>query len=365
MIGSMRGKVGGWIITGIIGFIALVFAFEGVFGPKATRGLHDGAVAGTVNGESISISDFNKALERKVEMFKGMMGGKLTEEQIKMFRMRESVFQELAQQKLMAQAALSSGREPSDEAVRQEIVGMTYFQKDGKFDPAQYRATLQANNYTTASFEKLIREQLAVEDWTKSFGNQIRVSEAEVKDEYLHAKNVRTFKMVSIPAAAPAAKAKEGKDGKDFTAPALSPKAAAEKVAALLKADKKSDETVNAYLKPFGVTVTEHPNVPESANQVPGSQDHPELTKDLYGENGLSVGKAKIYESPARISVVLVTDAKRPDLAKYDAEKKNTQLELKSRKERELMNEVVKKLTEKAKIDTNPAVVTSASSEEA
>lgn len=351
MIGSMRGKVGGWIITGIIGFIALVFAFEGVFGPKATRGLHEGAVAGTVNGEPITIGDYNKALERKLEFLKGMMGGKISDEQMKMFRVREMVFQELTQQKLMAQAALSSGRQPSDEAVRQEIVRLPYFQKDGKFDPAQYRATLQANNYSTATFEKMIREQLAVQDWTKSLGNQIRVSEAEVKEEFLHAKNARSFKLVSIPTSAPAASG-------------VTPKAAAEKVAALLKADKKSDDVANAVLKPFGVTVRDNPDVPESSGFVPGAQDHPELTKDLYGENGLSVGKAKIYESPTRISVVLLTGVKKPDLAKFEVEKRDTQLEIKSRKERELMNDVLKRLTEKASIVSNPAVV-SASSEAA
>jgi hypothetical protein len=355
MIGQMRGKVGGWIITIVIGFIALVFALEGVFGPKATRGLHDGAVAGTVNGEPISIADYNKALERKLEFLKGMMGGKVSEEQIKMFRVRESVFQELAQQKLMSQAALSSGRTPSDEAVRQEIVGMPYFQKDGKFDPAQYRATLQANNYSTATFEKMIREQLAVQDWTKSFGDEVRVSDVEVKDEYLHSKNLRSFKIVSIPAAAPAAKEKGDK------IPAMTPKAAAEKVATMLKADKKSDEAVNALLKPFGVTVRDNPDVAESVGFIPGAQDHPEIAKDLFSDNGLAVGKAKIYESPARITVVLVTAAKKPDLAKYASDKKDTQLEIKSRKERELMNEILKKLTEKASIDTNPAVVGGAS----
>ncbi len=360
----MRGKVGGWIITGIIGFIALVFAFEGVFGPKATRGLHEGAVAGTVNGEPISISEYNKALERKIETLKGMMGGKISEEQLKMFGIRDGVFKELAQQKLMAQAALSSGREPSDEAVRQEITGMSYFQKDGKFDPAQYRATLQANNYSTASFEKMIREQLAVDDWMKSYANQIRVSDGEVKDEYLHAKNTRSFKLVSIPASAPAAK-----DGKDAKAPSMTPKLAAERVASMLKADKKSDDAVNAFLKPFGVTVRDNPDVPETSGFIPGATDHPELTKDLFGEssgeNGLTVGKAKVYESPSRITVVLLTGSKKPDLAKFDAEKKETQLEIKSRKERDLMNEVVKKLSEKAKIDTNPAVVSGASSDSA
>ena len=359
MIGQMRGKVGGWIITGFIGFVALVFALEGVFSPKSTRGLHEGSVAGTVNGEPISIGDFNKAYERKVEMLKGMMGGKISDEQLKMFRVRDSVFGELAQQKLMAQAALSSGRQPSDEAVRQEISGMSYFQKDGKFDPAQYRATLAANNYTTAMFERMIREQLAVQDWTESFANQIRVSDAEVRDEYLRSKNIRSFKIVSIPASAPAAKEKDEKG------PGLTPKAAAEKVATMLKADPKSDAAVNAFLKPFGVTVRDNPSVPESSGFVPGAQDHPELVKDLFGANGLPVGKAKIYESPSRITVVLVTDAKKPDLAKFDAEKKDAQLELKSRKERELLNEVVKKLTEKAKIDKNPAVVSGETEESA
>jgi hypothetical protein len=349
MISQMRGKIGGWIVTAIVGFIALIFIFEGVFGPKATRGLHDGSVAGTVNGEPISIADYNKALVRKIEFLKGMIGGKITDEQMKMFRVRESVFQEMVQQKLMAQAALESGRRPSDEAVRHEIMGLPYFQKDGKFDPAQYRATLQANNYTTAMFEKMIREQLSVEDWTKSLSNQIRISDTEVKEDYLTSKNTRSLKLVSIPASAPKADEKSG---------GLTPKAAAEKVATVLKADKKSDEVANAILKPFGVTVRETTDIAESGGFIPGATDHPELTADLFGPNGLPVGKAKVYESPSRISVVLVTAAKRPDLAKFETEKTEAQMEIRNRKERDLMNEILKKLTEKAKIVTNPAVVT-------
>lgn len=344
MIGQLRGKIGGYIVIVVIGFIALVFALEGVFAPKSTRGLHEGSVAGKVNGETITISDYNKALERKTEFLKGMVGGKLTDEQMKMFRVREGVFQELVQQKLMAQAAVDSGRMPSDEAVRQQIVILPYFQKDGKFDPAQYRATLEANRYSTAMFEKMIREQLAVDDWSKSFMNQVRVSDSEVKQEFLAAKNIRSYKIVSIPTAAP-------------KGDALTPKAAAEKVATLLKADKKSDEAVNAVLKPFGVTVREIPDASTAAGFITGGQDHPELTKDLFGENGLSVGQTKIYEGPARISVVLVTAAKKPDLSQLDASKVESQAQIRTRKERELMNEVMKKLTEKATIDPNPAVI--------
>lgn len=344
MIGKLRGKVGTYIIGAVITFIALIFAFEGVFGPKATRGLHEGSVAGKVNGEAISIGDYNRALERKLEFLKGMMGGKISEEQMKMFRVREGVFQEMVQQKLMAQAALDSGRAPSDEAVRQEIMTLPYFQKEGKFDPAQYRAVLEANRYSTSMFEKMIREQLAVEDWTRSFSSQVRVSDAEAKEEYLLAKNQRSYKIVSIPAGAPKSES-------------LTPQAAAEKAASILKADKKSDDAVNALLKPFGVTVREVPDASQGSGSVAGASDHPEFAKELFAENGLVLGKAKVYTSPARITVVLVTAVKKPDLSKFEAEKGETQSQLRSKKERELMNDIVKKLTEKAKLEPNPAVV--------
>jgi hypothetical protein len=342
MIGQLRGKVGGYIVVAIIGFIAMVFAFEGVFRPSSTNGLHEGAVAGVVNGESITIGDYNRALEQKMEFFKGMVGGNLTEEQMKMFRLREGVFQELVQQKLMTQAALSSGRTPSDEAVRQQIVTLPYFQRDGKFDPAQYRATLEANRFSTAMFEKMIREQLAIEDWSRSFSNQIRVSDAEVKEEFASAGNLRSYKIVSIPTAVSEA--------------GMSAKEAAEKAASLMKPAKASDAAVNAVLKPFNVTVREI-EAASSGSLAAGVQDHPELAKDLFGEEGLKVGQSKIYESPARVTVVLVTSAQKPDLAKLQASKTELQSRIRARKERELMNAVMKQLTEKAKIESNQAVI--------
>jgi hypothetical protein len=56
MLTWIREKFGKTIIGLIIGLLALVFVFYGVFSPKATRGIHEGAVAGTVNGDPISIT---------------------------------------------------------------------------------------------------------------------------------------------------------------------------------------------------------------------------------------------------------------------------------------------------------------------
>src|SRR5689334_4439720 len=114
MLAWIREKFGTAVIGTIISLIAFVFVFYGVFSPKATRGLHEGAVAGTVNGDPISISEFNRELSRRVEYFKNLTGGKLTEEQMKMFRLREGVFQELVNRKLLSQEAHHIGLTASD-----------------------------------------------------------------------------------------------------------------------------------------------------------------------------------------------------------------------------------------------------------
>ncbi|NBU20140.1 hypothetical protein EBS43_01810, partial [bacterium] len=59
MLAWIRNTFGTTGILGTTGLIAIVFIFYGVFTPKSTRGLHEGAVAGTVNGDAISLKEFN------------------------------------------------------------------------------------------------------------------------------------------------------------------------------------------------------------------------------------------------------------------------------------------------------------------
>src|SRR6185437_7639985 len=99
----------------IISVIAFIFVFYEVFIPKATRGLHEGSVAGTVNGDPISISDFRRELNRRVEFYKKMSGGKLTDEQLRLLKIQELVFQELANRKILLQEAKKQGLLASDE----------------------------------------------------------------------------------------------------------------------------------------------------------------------------------------------------------------------------------------------------------
>jgi len=344
MFSLLRGKWGSIIFGSIIGFIALVFVFQGVFSPKATRGLHEASVAGVVNSDRITLQEFNQAFNRRAEFIKNLAGGTLSEEQLKQFRVRESTFHELVQQRLIIHDAHTKGLEPSDEAIRNEISKLPYFQKDGKFDTITYKQTLQANNYTAGQFEKMIREQLLVEEWVKQFDREVQVSETELKEEFESNGTQRNVKFVAIPAASE----KKGK---------LSPKETAEQAVALLKSDKKSDAKLNELLKPYGVVVRESGLIGKNIGMIPGIGDDAKVLGAVFGTDPAIKTKPQIFETTGAIIVALVKEEKNPDWKKFDAEKTKLSEQVAGKKKRFLQDSAMKKLIDDAHIDPNPDVV--------
>jgi parvulin-like peptidyl-prolyl isomerase len=406
MLTWIREKFGKAVIGGIITVIALVFVFYGVFNPRSTRGIHDGAVAGTVNGDPISISDFNRAYNRQMEMFKNMMGGaNISAEQLKQFRIGESVFNELARRKIMIQEAEKQGNTPSDEEIRSQISAIPAFQANGKFDPAAYRQTLEANGYTPATFEEMVKQDLEVQRWESYFKNRVNVSDDEVKLQFLIDQDKRNIKYVLLtneagkkainvdpaevqkyltdPAKLNLLKSQfEAKKDKQFKGKTFDDvktdlardviagskvdeiKKANDKIAAeilpLLKADKSSDAQVNKILKPYGVEVKLTGLINQESQYIPGLGEAKDLQKDAFSDK---LGTAKIYPSSAWSAVAVVSETQKPDLTKLSSERMNLLHSITSRKEKDLFDSWIKKMSADAKIDPNPAVISGGASE--
>ena len=407
MLSFMRTKFNQWVVGGIIGFIAFVFVFYGVFNPKSTRGLHEGTVAGEVNGDPIGLAEFNRQLNQRLEFFRQMGGGKITEAQLKAFRVREGVFEELVNRKLMAQAAVSAGLTASDEEVRQKIKEIPAFQKDGRFDTTTYRQVLEANNHTPGSFEKMVREDLSLQSWQRYFKDRVRVSDEEMRREYLVMRDKRDIRYVLLTAdsAKRAVQVSDAEVRKFLTDTAklnlartqyeqrkaspemknLSFDIAKEKIAreilagekteelkkindrladqalGVLTASKSSDAKVNALLKPYGVTVKSTGLIARTSPYIPGIGEAKDLMADAFASKSpidpSQGGKPKKYVSGAWWVVAVVAAAERPDLAKLETEREQIVQQLTARKERELYEAWMKRLREGAKIVKNTAVV--------
>ncbi|MFL5815359.1 MAG: SurA N-terminal domain-containing protein [Bdellovibrionia bacterium] len=399
----IREKFGAAIVTVIIGLISLVFIFYGVFAPKATRGMHEGTVAGTVNGEAISLREYQQSLNQRLEFFRKMAGGKISEEQLRAFRVQESVFRELVQRKLMIQEAHRMGLTASDEEVKQAILDIPAFQKDGKFDLVAYKQTIEASPYgSTGNFEKLIRDDLSAQRWNDYFMRRIHVSDAEARQDFLMSHNKRSVKYVLLNSEngrkgvevkseeikkylADASKmnlvkaqfdARKEAEFKGKTLEQAQNEIArdliaserladiqkineklADQVQAALTADKGSDARVNALLKAYGASVKSTGLFSQQGDMIPGVGESKELMADAFQEPSPIGAKAKKYTQPGAIVVAVVSEVQHADAAKFDAERDNVMKQLTMKKQRSMFESFLKKISDKAKIDMNPDVV--------
>jgi hypothetical protein len=196
MISVIRTKFGPVLIGVIIGGIALVFVFYGFFTPGS--GSIGGTTAGEVNGEPISYPEFTRALNQRVEFMKNLMGGKVSDEQLAQFHVREAVFQDLAQRKLMGQIAKKEGFYPSSDQIRDQILKMEVFQKDGHFDKVQYKAVLTQNQYNPTRFEEMIGQDIMEENFRKFLGTLANVTPDQVDADLKSAKEKRKIKYVFL-----------------------------------------------------------------------------------------------------------------------------------------------------------------------
>lgn len=403
MLSWFRESFGKIIVTVVIALIALVFVFEGVFYRSATRGLHEGAVAGTVNGETITIAEFNRELNRRSEFFKGMMGGNpLTEEQLKMFRVREMVFGELVQRKLLVQEAERQGRVPSDSEIRERIQEIPAFTKEGRFDFETYKSVLDANRLTPGSFERMMREDLVTQNWSQHFKERVKVSPAEVRAHFEQTADRRKIKYVlltseagrrdvAVSDAQVAAYLKDpmklavakgnyeakkettykGKTFEQVQTAVTRDLLASEQVEAVQKANQALGErvraafgneaAVNALLKPYGFSVKTTDWVSRQTNYIPGIGEAKELLNDAFGSGRAAIdlkagGKPKAYQSAAWVLVAGIADTELPVASKFAAQSAQLERELLAKKEREIFSKWMKELTRRARVDANPDV---------
>jgi hypothetical protein len=413
MLTWIREKFGTVVIGGIISLITLVFVFYGVINPRATRGLHEGAVAGTVNGDAISIGEFNEELRRRTEFFRGLMGGsQITDEQLKAFKVKGMVFQELARRKLLLQEARKQGLEASDEEVKQQIQNDPEFQKDGKFDLTTYKTLTEGSSRfgSPGAYERYVREAMSIQHWSEYFKDRVQVSEAEARKHFLISEDKRDVRFVLLTTDTGKKGVKVSDDDvKKFLADAGKKNIAqgqfdrekdtkfkgktfdqvkdtiahdilagekmdevrkvndglADKALQLLTADKSSDARVNALLKPYDTTVRSSGMVSRLNPYVPGIGEAKELMADLFAAKSpidpAQGGKPKKYVSGAWVLVAVISEAQKPDMAKFESGKAQLFKTVLAQKQRELFEEFIKKVQKKSKIDANPDVVSDGS----
>ena len=141
-----------WIIKSIMGILAIAFIITmgwRAFGEESTN------TVANVGDLTISRDEFRRAYEFMYRTYKERGGGEVKDETFKGL-----VMDQLVESRLWVIAAQEMGISVSDPDLREMILQIPDFQKNGAFDPELYRRLLAANHWTPAAFEETQHREL-------------------------------------------------------------------------------------------------------------------------------------------------------------------------------------------------------------
>lgn len=151
-----------WFYRLIMLIIAVAFVITMGWGFGTSRAGKKDYVA-KINGESITVDDFQSSYKTTVAFYRKMMGDKFSEEQLQKMHLKENTVKSLVDKKLWLQAAREMGISVSDDELHHLIVENEYFQKNKVFDLATYRSVLDYNKIAVSAYEESQREELLYE----------------------------------------------------------------------------------------------------------------------------------------------------------------------------------------------------------
>jgi peptidyl-prolyl cis-trans isomerase D len=154
MIKSMREASHSypWLLKSVMGIIAIAFVITmGWWG----FGEQTGTVVASVGELTVSRDEFRRAYENTYRFYKEKVTGEFKDETIK-----QLVLDQLVDNRTWLIAAKNMGLTVTDEELREAIMQIPDFQKNGTFDPEIYQRLLAANHLTPATFEAMEAKEL-------------------------------------------------------------------------------------------------------------------------------------------------------------------------------------------------------------
>ena len=182
MLGIMR-KYKQSILIKIV-FAVIVFSFIGtiflVWGRGGDKQSGPSAFAAMVDGDKISLDEFQKSYYRSRSVYEQIYGRSLSPELEKQMGLKKMTIEGLVDNLLIRNEAKRMGISVSKDEVAAEIAKVPAFQKDGNFNFDQYQQTLRANRMTPAAFEDAQQEDLLVQKARTRIKDAAKVSDQEV-----------------------------------------------------------------------------------------------------------------------------------------------------------------------------------------
>lgn len=158
MLQMIRDQVKGWLAVVIFTIMIIPFAFWGINYYFDQSG---GIIAIEVNGEEITLADFQRAYQDMRQQWQSISGAPVTEDTEPLIKQR--VTEDLIQVQLLEQAGENAGLHVGDEEAWRLIRQIPAFNDDQGFNLAMFEVAANQSGLSPAGFLAGIKRDMAVE----------------------------------------------------------------------------------------------------------------------------------------------------------------------------------------------------------
>jgi peptidyl-prolyl cis-trans isomerase D len=195
MLQALREKTSGLIAKIILGLIIIAFSFFGIESYFQAR--TDEFVA-RVGDKEISQAEFRARVDEQRQRLMQQTNGQIDGRYFEQPEIKRQILDQMVDEQVLMVANEKLGVVIPAQALRDEILQVEAFKRDGNFDEAQYRALLSSQGMTPRTFEERLAKQLSSREMPVQIANSVFVTDAEI-DAYLRLRDqVRDFSFVKL-----------------------------------------------------------------------------------------------------------------------------------------------------------------------
>ena len=195
MLRDIKQKSSGLGFKIVMALIIISFVFWGVTGSLMQAGSD---VAAKVNGEVISITDYNQALSNTQNRYKSQFGDNIGSEFFETENFKKGVMSQLVDSELLRQEAAKFDFDVSPKAIKEYISSVPAFQIDGKFNEDAYINYLNQVRKSASLLERDVEDDLKSSAFPQMVTSSTFALEYEISNQYKLDKQKRNFDYVEL-----------------------------------------------------------------------------------------------------------------------------------------------------------------------
>ena len=190
----MRKHTKGILIKVMVGLIAVVFVFWGVYAIREKPG----SKIAYVNGDLITGLEYEAKYREMLDALQKQYKEYWNDSLIKAFQIKQRALNSLIDKRLISQEANRIGLGVTDDEVANAIFTYPAFQLNGEFHEGRYRSLLKSNRMEPTDFESAIKLELLGKKIRHSIKCFFPITNMEIMDYYTYQKEKVNIGFVSF-----------------------------------------------------------------------------------------------------------------------------------------------------------------------